>query len=520
MKYSQEKENPGDAALHALPPRERFFLPLREMENRLTGFGEELAFLWNRTVRKIRMNLRRLAQRNEMRMLSLLILALTFLLLYISSGTMVESLLLQNSGMDRVFLLFGFLMIFSNILYFAWQTLLYFRYESVPAVGDEELPECTVIVPAYNEGKGVLRALESILKSDYPAEKLEIIAVDDGSRDDTWEWISRCAEESKGRIHAVRVNPNRGKRNAIYQGLRLSHNEIFVTVDSDSVVLPSSLRELVSPFARDPKLGGVAGNIRVRNLEDGAVPRMLDVNFAFSFDFIRSAQSVLRSVMCTPGALSAYRLSAIRPLMEEWVNQTFMGRPSGIGEDRAITSMLLRENWRVEFQHNAIAFTKMPTNYKTLCKMLIRWTRSDIRENLIMLGVFFRRFEPLNFDLLGLQLNLVVQSIAILLPLVFLPMAIGGFLMNPLSFLYYTVIGTMVWSAVPAVIYAMRYSRSESVWSFIYGLYSIPCLSWICVYSIFTVQNSKWMTRGAAVKQSVLTVTQSISVAPIRDRAA
>ena len=247
---------------------------------------------------------------------------------------------------------------------------------------------------------------------------------------------------------------------------------------------------------------------------------MLDVAFAFGFEFVRCAQSLIGSVLCTPGALSAYRLSAIRPLMEEWVNQTFMGRPSGIGEDRAITSMLLRENWRVEFQHNAIAFTKMPTNYKTLCKMLIRWTRSDIRENLIMLGVFFRRFEPLNFDLLGLQLNLVVQSIAILLPLVFLPMAIGGFLMNPLSFLYYTVIGTMVWSAVPAVIYAMRYSRSESVWSFIYGLYSIPCLSWICVYSIITVQNSKWMTRGTTVKQSVLTVTQSISVAPIRDRAA
>ena len=108
-----------------------------------------------------------------------------------------------------------------------------------------------------------------------------------------------------------------------------------------------------------------------------------------------------------------------------------------------------------------------------------------------------------------------------MLVMVFLPMAIGGFLMNPLSFLYYTVIGTMVWSAVPAVIYAMRYSRSESVWSFIYGLYSIPCLSWICVYSLFTVQNSKWMTRGVAAKKpSILTVTQSISVAAIRDRAA
>ena len=294
-----------------------------------------------------------------------------------------------------------------------------------------------------------------------------------------------------------------------------------MTIDSDSAITVDALRKIVAPFAK-PSVGAVAGNIRVTNLEEGMIPKMLDVAFTFGFEFIRCAQSLIGSVLCTPGALSAYRLSAIRPLMEEWVNQTFMGRPSGIGEDRAITSMLLRENWRVEFQHNAIAFTKMPVNYKTLCKMLIRWTRSDIRENLIMLGVVLRRFEPFNLELLGLQLNLIVQSIAVLLPLVFIPMGLFGFVINPPLFLYYTVIGTMVWSVIPAMIYGMRYGWGEAVWSFIYGLYSIPCLSWLPVYSLITVQNSKWMTRGvSAVKVApVLTITQPVPAGAVRDHAA
>ena len=442
---------------------------------------------------------------------------------FVGAFHMLATMNLSNfvvNGFSFVLLMFGLITAGITLGYFLLQAVLAYFYKEAELLKDSELPKCTVIVPAYNEGEYVATTLRSVLESDYPAEKLEVISVNDGSKDDTWDWICKAAQEFPGRIVTKNLLRNGGKRRALYEGIKIATGDIVVTIDSDSAITTDALRKITAPFAK-PTVGAVAGNIRVSNLHEGFIPKMLDVAFAFGFEFVRCAQSLIGSVLCTPGALSAYRLSAVRPLMEEWVNQTFLGRPSGIGEDRAITSMLLRENWRVEFQHNAIAFTKMPTNYRTLCKMLIRWTRSDIRENLIMLGVFFRRFEPFNFDLLGLQLNLVVQSIAILLPLVFLPMGICGFVMSPLSFLYYTVVGTMVWSTVPAVIYAMRYSRSESVWSFIYGLYSIPCLSWICVYSLFTVQNSKWMTRGVAAKKpSILTVTQSISVAAIRDRAA
>ena len=83
-----------------------------------------------------------------------------------------------------------------------------------------------------------------------------------------------------------------------------------MTLDSDSMVTKRSLRELVAPFHYDPKIGGVAGNIKVLNVDEGVLPRMLDVSFGFGFEFLKSAQSVANSVLCQPGALSAYRKSA------------------------------------------------------------------------------------------------------------------------------------------------------------------------------------------------------------------
>ena len=494
MKYTREKENIGDIALRALSPRERVFFALRELESRLQCAGEDCSFLLNRSVRKMKVALRRPALRNEIRLLSLLTIAVTFLLLYTTSGSMVQTLL-DNDEVDLVVLLLGFVMIFSNILYFAWQTLLYFRYTPVPAVGDRELPKCTVIVPAYNEGKGVLLALESILQSDYPAEKLEIVAVDDGSRDDTWKWISQCAEQSGGRIHALHLSRNRGKRNAIYQGLRLSRNEIFVTIDSDSVIAPSTLRDLISPFAADPNLGGVAGNIRVRNLEDGAVPRMLDVSFVFSFDFIRSAQSVIRSVMCTPGALSAYRRSHVEPFLDEWRTQTFLGQPSNIGEDRAITNLLLREGREVVFQSTAVAFTDMPSTYPPLCKMLIRWARSNIRENLAMAAFLFRRIRLRDSNLLGLQINWLMQSVWMFTPLFFLFSALYCLALDAPAFLYSVFSVTVIWSTFPALIYAAKYEKNESLWAYVFGFFNFLALSWIGPYSLLTVHRSGWLTR-------------------------
>src|SRR5690606_6126378 len=106
----------------------------------------------------------------------------------------------------------------------------------------------------------------------------------------------------------------------------------------------------------------------------------------------RSAQSMLGSVLCTPGALSAYRKEAVMACLPDWINQTFMGQPSDIGEDRAMTNMILKQGYHVQFQENAYVYTNIPKRYKNLYKMFIRWERSNVRENIMMSKFAFTDF--------------------------------------------------------------------------------------------------------------------------------
>jgi hyaluronan synthase len=106
---------------------------------------------------------------------------------------------------------------------------------------------------------------------------------------------------------------------------------------------------LVSPFVTQKNCGAVAGNIRVLNTKKEILPKMLDVSFVMSFEFVRSAESALNSVLCTPGALAAYRKDAVLKCLPEWISQTFMGQPSDIGEDRAMTNMILKQGKSVQF---------------------------------------------------------------------------------------------------------------------------------------------------------------------------
>ncbi|MBR2363900.1 MAG: glycosyltransferase family 2 protein [Lentisphaeria bacterium] len=384
-----------------------------------------------------------------------------------------------------------------TLSYFLMQALLAFFYKDLSPQKDEFLPRLTVIVPAYNEGKYVAKSLASILESDYPADKLEVIAVNDGSEDDTWEWITYAVKQSSGRIRAINMPQNGGKKLALCAAMEVATGEIVVTVDSDSHLTSSALRNITARFTNE-KVGAVAGNIRVSNMEEGAIPKMLEVTFAFGFEFMRTGQSQIHSVLCTPGALSAYRLSAVLPLLDIWKKQTFMGKPSSIGEDRAITSLLIRNGWYVEFQRDAVAFTKMPVTYKGVCKMLIRWCRSDVRENWVMTKYAFGSLRLFDLEHAALRMNLIFANGALILPFFWLPMLVGALIISPVMTLLYTVGGSVLWSMMPAVIYAFRYNTRDALWAFVYGVYSLPFISWICVYSIFTVGNSDWMTRSLA----------------------
>jgi hypothetical protein len=131
---------------------------------------------------------------------------------------------------------FWSLAIYALIHYAAmvWRICLWLTYRPLAPVDESELPSVSVVIPAFNEGPLVRQAIASVARSDYPPHKLQVIAVDDGSKDDTWEHICSASSEAPIPVTTLRQPSNRGKRHALYAGFRKAVGEVWVTVANRS----------------------------------------------------------------------------------------------------------------------------------------------------------------------------------------------------------------------------------------------------------------------------------------------
>lgn len=403
-----------------------------------------------------------------------------------------------NSPIGLTFLIITTGLLVFKVLFLLYNAYLYLQYKPIASVSDELLPTCTVIVPAYNEGNLVFQTLLSIANSDFPKHKLQILAIDDGSKDDTWYWMNKAKEQLGDQIVVFQQPENKGKRHALYRGFNLGTGEIFVTIDSDSIIKTDTLRNLVSPFVKDANCGAVAGNVRVLNNKTAILPKMLNVSFVMSFEFVRSVESQLGSVLCTPGALAAYRSSAVFECLPEWINQTFMGSASDIGEDRAMTNMILKQGKKVLFQRNALVLTDVPEKYQGLYKMFIRWGRSNVRENLAMAKYVFTDFKKESKA--GTRLLFINQFLTLVMTYPFLIFMLFFIVVHPLLFISSTLLGILIVSSFPVLFYAKRYSAAESLWAYAYSVLYTFGLFWIPPYAIATAGRSGWLTRELSQK--------------------
>ena len=114
-------------------------------------------------------------------------------------------------------------------------------------------PSLSVIIPCYNEAAALPAKLADLRAADYPADKVEIVVVSDGSSDET-EAVARGAEG----VRVVSWPERRGKPAALNAGAEEAKGEVLVFTDANALVPPESLRELVAPFA-DPRVGAVCG---------------------------------------------------------------------------------------------------------------------------------------------------------------------------------------------------------------------------------------------------------------------
>ncbi len=375
-----------------------------------------------------------------------------------------------------------------------WRVVLVARHRSIPSVQDDELPAITVIVPAYNEGGQVYRTIQSLVASDYPRTHLKIVAVDDGSVDSTWAWMRRAAADFYEQVTAIHCPINRGKRHALYEGFEHAVGSVVVTVDSDSEVLPDTLRNLVSPFVVDPRVGAVAGNVRVLNREAGILPRMLDVAFTYAFEFMRASESEVGAVQCCPGAISAYRLRFVKCIADRWLAQTFFGRPANIGEDRAMTNLALAAGYHVKLQANAIVLTEVPVGLRQLSKMFLRWARSNVRETWVLAQFVFSDFRLGGKT--GARVNFIWSVVTIAMGVVGFGLTVAALLASPtlLAWIAVAALASALW---PATIFAASRGLRGALWAFPYAVLSATALAWIGPYGLVTAHRSGWLTRQA-----------------------
>jgi hyaluronan synthase len=381
-----------------------------------------------------------------------------------------------------------------TLTYLAFQlvrTIFWWRYKSYP-LPQGPLPRVTVIIPAYNEGALVEKAIYAAAASDYPADRLEIICIDDGSKDDTWTYIDRAQKRYPKLIKAIRFPRNRGKKKGLYAGFTQGKGEFFVTIDSDSIIRPDTVRQVIAPMLQDPQIGAVAGNVKVFNRVRCVLARMLAVRFVLAFDFLRASQSMYGCVTCTPGALSAYRARALKPILKEWRHQTFLGLPANIGEDRALTNLVLRQGYFTVYQRSALVYTKVPETYRGLVRMYLRWDRSNFRENWVQLKFIFSNYRKKHWLLPIIDFS--ITQIEFPFTYLFLGMLLVSFVIYPIVMVkFFAGLGvfTLIWLSY----YISQERDLEFIYGIIYSYFAFFFLNWVQPWAFLTVRNDRWLTR-------------------------
>jgi hyaluronan synthase len=378
-----------------------------------------------------------------------------------------------------------------------WRIWLWSDYRPMATVEESQLPSVTVIIPAYNEGPLVQDSIRSVTQSRYPAERLQVIVVDDGSTDDTWEHIQIAASGAPIPVTTIRQPRNMGKRHALYTGFQQASGEIWVTVDSDSILHPDALRNGVSPLLRDQRIGLVAGCVKVLNRNDSLITRFLKVQFVLSFTFSRAYQSQIRGLLTTPGALSIYRASAVKPVLETWLHQTFLGVPCLTGEDRSMTNLITAQGFHSYFQSNAVVWAQMPSRYMGMAKMYLRWARSNIRETLILLSFLFTPFRK---DYVwAFRINSVLITTTLIVPYLLIFNSYYLLLTSP-AWLFKHAVIIAVFSIPMAAIYFRSERDSDFAWVIAYEFFWVLTCQWIMPYAFLTCRRQgAWITRESRV---------------------
>jgi cellulose synthase/poly-beta-1,6-N-acetylglucosamine synthase-like glycosyltransferase len=226
--------------------------------------------------------------------------------------------------------------------------------------GKRYRPSVDIILPMYNEEKVVIDTIRNLLEIRY--DNFAIIVVDDGSTDKGFDMV----KNHFGGHPLVQLvhQSNKGKSAALNRGMSISKSEIIVTIDADTFVRSDAIENIITYF-HDDRVAAVAGHIKVGNRVN-LLTDMQYFEYVAIWDNDRAFSDKINGILIVPGALAAYRRSA--------VNAVGGFKSEVIAEDTELTLRLLYNNYVLRNAREAVAYTEAPDNLKMFFRQRVRWT--------------------------------------------------------------------------------------------------------------------------------------------------
>jgi len=234
-------------------------------------------------------------------------------------------------------------------------------------------PAVSFIVPAYNEKKNIARCINSLFKcaQNYPG-LCEIIVVDDGSKDYTYEIAWLTIEYNKRRLSkvrgkVVRHTANMGKVEAIKTGVNKALGSIIAIVDADSWWAPNTILKLVDYMLLNGKKA-VTGYVHPSEEGSETSPYVIlqQLEYSQGLGVVRCGQSLSNNVLVVSGAIGLYEADVLREILNE-------KRIRSVTEDLEITLEMHKKGVEVGYVSIATSQTIAPTSFNMLWNQRLRW---------------------------------------------------------------------------------------------------------------------------------------------------
>ncbi|HYO74957.1 MAG TPA: glycosyltransferase family 2 protein, partial [Thermoanaerobaculia bacterium] len=246
--------------------------------------------------------------------------------------------------MTVALIVFWFCLAVCVYIYFGYPALLWVvsKFRSRPVAEADITPFVTFIIPAYNEQRNIAAKIENTLGLDYPADKLEVLVVSNGSVDRTDEIVRGYTDP---RVQLI-VMPQPGKMEALNEGVRRATGEVLVFTDADFLLDHHTLREIGRKFA-DPEVGGVCGARNTSVVREGDATGEGEGMYARWDKWQKVRESRIGSVFAADGLLYAIRRSLYVPITDP-----------AQSDDMAISMRVVTQGYRLLYEPNATAYEK------------------------------------------------------------------------------------------------------------------------------------------------------------------